>query len=192
MARKVAPDPPTPSPPSGFRVNRQTPVGRHPLLTAFPGLDRLETAVRHEPDPEARARLHTQTFVEVVTDDTWMYVAPWAKPKGIGGWRPVVAPQVDCIVVGEGHLRTSPELTLYLDIFHELCHIRQRHAGRDLFDPHYSYVRSPTEIEAYRFVVDEGRRLGVGEAVLRDYLLVEWIDRKEYLELLDTMGVARP
>jgi hypothetical protein len=182
---------PSPDPPKGFRVDRATPLGRHPILRAFPGLDRLPTAQRHEPDRPARRKLHSETFVEIVADDVWMYVAPRTSPRGVGRWKPVVSPQDDCIVIGEGHLRTSPELILFLDIFHELCHIRQRHAGRELFDRRYSYVRSPTEVEAYRFVVDEARLLEVPEPVLREYLLVEWIDKGEYHELLDTLGVSR-
>jgi hypothetical protein len=191
MAKKPAPPVVTESPPKGFRVNRAIPVGRHPILEAFPGLDQMKTAERHEPDPAARARLHHDTFVEIVAADMWMYIAPWAVPKGVGRWKPVVTPQVDCIVIGESHLRESPELILFMDIFHELCHIRQRHAGRELFDRRYTYVRSPTELEAYRFVIDEARRLKVREEVLRDYLQVEWIETSEFHELLDTMGVAR-
>ncbi|MCI4331355.1 MAG: hypothetical protein L3K19_05855 [Thermoplasmata archaeon] len=191
MARKPKETEALPSPPAGFRVNRELPLGRHPILTAFPGLERMDTAKRHEPNATARRKLHADTLVELVADDLWMYVAPWSTPKGVGRWKPVVTPQVDCIVIGESHLRTSDELILWLDIFHELCHIRQRHAGRRLFDRRYSYVRSPTEVEAYRFVIDEARRFQVKESILREYLLVEWIDESEYHELLDTMGVAR-
>lgn len=121
-----------------------------------------------------------------------MYVAPQAPLKGMRrGWRPVLTPDLDCIVVGESHLRESPELTLYLDIFHELCHIRQRHAGRDLWPEGLSYVERPTEVEAYRFVVEEAHRYGVPDAILRDYLRVEWIDDEEHRALLDAVGVSR-
>ncbi len=178
--------------PPGFRVERDLSVGRHPLLAAFPGLDRLDTARRHEPDEAARERLHHQTLVEVVSQDVWMYVAPRALPKGMRrAWRPVVSPDADCIVVGQEHLRESPELTLFLDIFHELCHIRQRAAGRELWPEDLSYVERPTEVEAYRFVVDEAHRYGVADAILRDYLRVEWIDDDEHRTLLDAVGVAR-
>lgn len=176
-------------PPKGFRIDRDLPVGRHPLLAAFPGLDRLPTAGRQEPDPAKRERLFDETCVEVVADDVWMYVAPSELPKGARReWKPVVSVS-DCIVIGESHLRESPELVLFMDIFHELCHIRQRHDGRELWDQNYSYVTRPTEVEAYQFVVEEARRLGASDAVLRDYLKVEWIDEKEFLQLLETMGV---
>jgi len=177
--------------PNGFRVRRDLPLGRHPVLEAFPGLDRLETAARHEPDATKRAELHRSTQLELVPDDIWMYVAPFEVPKGSRpGWKPVVSPETDCIVVGESHLRESPDLILFLDIFHELCHIRQRHAGAELWDRRFSYTERPTEVEAYRFVVDEARLLGVGDDVLRDYLHVEWIDDDEFHQLLQKMGVA--
>ncbi|MCI4360294.1 MAG: hypothetical protein L3J91_01180 [Thermoplasmata archaeon] len=177
--------------PAGFSVRRDLTLGRHPILEAFPGLDRLPTAERHEPDGTKREQLHHHTFVELVADDVWMYVAPHEVPPGARAqWRPVLAQGADCIVIGESHLRESPELILFLDIFHELCHIRQRHAGLELWDRRFSYVTRPTEVEAYQFVVDEARRFGVKDAVLRDYLRVEWIDEKEFLQLLATMGIS--
>lgn len=189
--KKATPSPKGEEPPKGFRVSRDIPVGRHPLLAVFPGLNKLETAARHEPDAAKRAKLHDETCIEVVDEDVWMYVAPYDVPKSFRRrWRPVVSPDSDCIVVGVEHLRESPALTLFLDIFHELCHIRQRHDGRELWPEKLSYVRRPTEIEAYQFVVDEARRFGVGDATLREYLRVEWVEDEELLELFATLGVA--
>ena len=179
-----------PQVPNGFKVQRDLPLGRHPLLAAFPGLDQLETATRHEPDAKKRAALHRETLVEIVPEDMWMYVAPETVPSDARGrWKPVLADGHDCIVIGESHLRESPELILFLDIFHELCHIRQRHDGRELWDRRYNYAQRPTEVEAYKFVVDEARRFGVGDPVLREYLKVEWIDKTEFRQLLDAVGV---
>ncbi|HEV2316852.1 MAG TPA: hypothetical protein VGV89_04675 [Thermoplasmata archaeon] len=179
--------------PPGFQLRRDAALGRHPLLEVFPGLDRLATARRQEPDAQARSKLFHETFVEIDPGDLWMYVAPWKKLRTIRRRRfePVIAPQVDCIVIGEGHLRESPELTLFLDIYHELCHIQQRHRGEELFDRPEAYVRRPTELQAYKFVIEEARRLRVADAVLREYLRVEWIDDSDFGELLDAMGVAR-
>jgi hypothetical protein len=183
-----------PAPPKAFQVRRDVPLGRHPLLQVFPGLDRLEAAARQEPDATGRDRLYGTTFVEIVDADLWMYVAPFTRPALArrGRWQPVVAPGVDCIVIGESHLRESPAITLFMDIFHELCHIQQRRGGEELFDRPENYVRRPTELAAYRFAVAEARRLGADDAFLRDYLEVEWVPEEEHLELLDSMGVARP
>ncbi len=179
-----------PDGPPGFEVNRSAGPGRHPILEVFPGMDRLETARRIEPEAGGRARLFASTRVEVVTSDVWMYVAPWEVPPGARReWRPVMAPGEDVIVVGRGHLADSPTFTLFLDIFHELRHVQQRHAGRQLFDRTVSYVQRPTEVEAYQFVVDEARRFGVTDGYLRDYLRVEWISDAEHRELLATLGV---
>ncbi len=170
---------------------RQTALGRHPLLEVFPGLDKLPTARRQEPSRAGREKLYGTTRIELVPQDLWMYVAPRAKLKGIrrGRFDPVVSPDEDCIVVGESHLRTSEPIVLFMDIFHELCHIQQRDRGEELFDRPESYVRRPTELEAYRFVVEEARRLKANDEFLRDYLRVEWISEEDHLELLRAMGV---
>ncbi|MHB8351728.1 MAG: hypothetical protein ACYDFT_03420, partial [Thermoplasmata archaeon] len=112
-------------PPTRFQVQRDLPAGRHPLLKAFPGLHRLATARRQEPETEARRRRYTGTLVELVPQDLWMYVAPRRRLTTLRRSRfdPVVSPDADVIVVGEKHFRQSPRLILFLDIFHELCHL---------------------------------------------------------------------
>ncbi len=183
--------PPPEAEPPGFRVARDLPVGRHPLLAAFPGLDRLPPASRLVREPGPRAKLFDETCVEIVDQDLWMYVAPWELPKiARREWSPVLSPGSDCIVIGASHLRESPALVLFLDIFHELCHVLQRHDGANLWEPGVSYVRRWTEVEAYRFVVTEAKSLGVDDAFLREYLKVEWISDDEHAELLHELGVG--
>jgi hypothetical protein len=172
---------------------RDIPLGRHPILDAFPGLDRLPPGRKIHADAKVRRRLFDKTFVELVDADMWMYVAPWEVPAiARGRWRPVVTTGQDCIVVGESHFRTSEPLIVYMDIYHELCHILQRQDGANLFEPGVSYVERPTEVEAYRFVVVEGRRLGVSDEFLREYLRVEWITAREHRQLLETLDVPLP
>lgn len=192
MSRPLPRSDSPPDPPAGFRIRRDLPLGRHPLLEAFPGLERLPTALRQVPGADARRRRYRGTFVEILPQDLWMYVAPRQRLTSLrrGRFDPLLAPEADVIVIGEGHFRESPALTVFLDIFHELCHLAQRDRGLELFDRAESYVRRPTELEAYRFVVDEARRLRVGDAYLRDYLRVEWISPEEFAELLDAMGVS--
>lgn len=178
--------------PDGFRAERRSSVGRHAILEVFPDLGSLETAGRLVREPQARERLFARTEIELVDEDLWMYVAPKEPPKVVRrrGWKPVISPDVDCIVVGAGHLRTSPLLTLFLDIYHELGHVLQRQGGADLWPPGVSYVERWTEVEAYRFVVDEARRMGVPDEYLRDYLRVEWITDDEHGQLLRSLGVT--
>ena len=177
-------------PPAAFRIARDLPLGRHPILTVFPGLDKLPPGRKIHADAKVRARLFHTTEIELVSADLWAYVAPRELPKfARRGWKPVVSPETNCIVLGAGHLRESPALTLYLDIYHELCHILQRDGGAELWEAGVSYVERWTEIEAYRFVIDEARRLKVSDAYLREYLEVEWISEKEHRALLQTLGV---
>ena len=78
---------------------------------------------------------------------------------------------------------------LFMDIYHELCHVVQRQGGANLWPPGVSYVKRWTEVEAYRFVVEEARTLGISDKFLRDYLKVEWISAGEHRELLAELHV---
>jgi hypothetical protein len=188
-AHKPAPSAP-PAKPVGFRVARGLPLGRHAILEVFPGLDRLPPGRKIHADPKVRRRLFSTTEVELVAADLWAYVAPREVPTFTRrGWEPVVSPDTNCIVLGEGHLRESEEMILYLDIYHELCHVLQRDGGAELWPPGVAYVDRWTEVEAYRFVVDEARRLGVPDAYLREYLKVEWISAAEHRKLLRALEV---
>jgi hypothetical protein len=72
---------------------------------------------------------------------------------------------------------------------HELCHVRQFRRKQPLFYPKLSYVDAPSEIEAYRITVREGRRIGMSDAELVDYLRIEWITPAELRRLVRRMGL---
>ncbi|MDE1728517.1 hypothetical protein [Candidatus Nitrosotalea okcheonensis] len=93
------------------------------------------------------------------------------------------------IVIGRNHLRNSEKKILYLDIIHELVHVKQQRQGFDLYDESYSYVDRPTEIEAYEIAVEEARRLGMNDSEIFDYLRVEWISDDEHKRLASRVGV---
>lgn len=182
---------PTVEPPPEFAFERNAPLGRHSLLKVFRGLDRVPAFVGYPASPSARRRVVRDASVEVVRGPVWMYVAPHEVPpfaKAVG-WKPVTS-QADCIVIGRRHLSRSPAITVYLDILHELYHVFQRRAGRDLWDLSKGYAGSPTELEAYGFALREARRLGTSERYLRTYLKVDWIDAKEHARLLRNLGVS--
>jgi hypothetical protein len=94
------------------------------------------------------------------------------------------------LVVGLQYLRDADEQYLYLDIIHELIHVKQYLDGRELFDDEYSYADRPTEIEAYQYTVEEGRKLGMTNEEIARYLYVEWITGKEFARMLETLGVT--
>ena len=93
------------------------------------------------------------------------------------------------IVIGKNHLKNSEKKILYLDIIHELVHVKQQRQGLDLYDKSYSYVDRPTEIEAYEIAVEEARKLGMNDSEIFDYLHVEWISHDEHKRLASRVGV---
>ncbi|MGP8078802.1 MAG: hypothetical protein ACLQD8_00505 [Thermoplasmata archaeon] len=96
------------------------------------------------------------------------------------------------LIVSSHHLKKSDLRTLYLDVVHELCHVKQFRAGRALFDRKRKYVDTPTEIEAYTFTVREGRRIGMTNAELLEYLEVEWVDESDHRRLAKRVGLEVP
>jgi hypothetical protein len=54
------------------------------------------------------------------------------------------------LVVNSRYLKNGDRIDIYLDLIHELAHIKQFMDGKELFDRNYKYVERPTEIEAYR------------------------------------------
>jgi hypothetical protein len=93
------------------------------------------------------------------------------------------------ILVSQPYLRNGDEVYLYLDVIHELVHVKQFLEGKELFDERYSYVDRPTEIEAYRVATNEARRIGLSDAKIREYLKVEWITNAEFARLLRSVGM---
>jgi len=93
------------------------------------------------------------------------------------------------IVIGFNHLKNSDPKILYLDIVHELVHVKQQRAGLDLYNKSYSYVDRPTEIEAYEVAVKEAKRLGMNDEEIIDYLFVEWITPQEHKRLASHVGL---
>jgi hypothetical protein len=96
------------------------------------------------------------------------------------------------VVAGLGYLKEGEETIVYLDVLHELTHIRQWHEGKALWDRRYNYVDRPTELEAYRVAVDEARRLDMTDREIAEYLRVEWTSREEHERLCKHLDVHSP
>jgi len=94
------------------------------------------------------------------------------------------------ITIGLGHLRRASDAILYLDIIHELCHVKQHLEGRNLYDRDKSYVDRETEIEAYLVTVREARRIGLSEEAITNYLRVSWITPEEHRRLAHRMDIT--
>lgn len=157
-----------------FRVNRDLPEGRYRLREVFSGLGEAESLTAYVGSSAQLRRILEETDVTLTQDTSYMYVN-----DGDGS-----------LVVGLGYLQTADAHYLYLDVIHELAHVKQHLDGRELFDENYSYVDRPTEIEAYQCTVKEARKIGMADDAIAEYLYVEWITRKEHARLLKTLGVV--
>ena len=93
------------------------------------------------------------------------------------------------LMVNKRYLSTGSKQDIYLDIIHELCHVKQHKEGRELFDPRYDYVDRPTEIEAYRYAVQEAKRMGLSSSEIRVYLKTEMMSNKALNRLIENMGI---
>jgi hypothetical protein len=86
-------------------------------------------------------------------------------------------------------LNEGDRTDIYLDLIHELVHIRQLMEGKKLFDVEYDYADRPTEIEAYQHAVDEARRLGLSDQRICDYLKTEWMSKEDLERLAKAVNV---
>ena len=92
-------------------------------------------------------------------------------------------------MVNKTYLKNGDKTDIYLDVVHELCHVKQHLDGRELFDPRYDYVDRPTEVEAYRYAVQEAKRLGLSDERILCYLQTEWISDEDLKRLVKNMGI---
>lgn len=157
-----------------FNINRDLPEGRYRLEEVFSGLESVEPLKNCIGSTGVLKRILEETQVTLTDEDGYMYVND----------------EDGSLVVGLDYLRTGDSKHLYLDVIHELVHVKQFLQGKNLFDDAYSYVDRPTEIEAYRCCVEEGRKIGMPEDEIAEYLYVEWITRKDHARLLKTLGIT--
>ena len=94
------------------------------------------------------------------------------------------------LLVSTHHLRNADEKVLYLDIVHELFHVKQFRDGKKLFLDEFEYVDSPIEIEAYKATVKEAKRIGMSTEEIIEYLKVEWVEEEAHKRLVEKLGLA--
>ena len=96
------------------------------------------------------------------------------------------------LLVSAHYLRDGNPVNKYLDVIHELVHVRQFRQGKELFDESYEYHERPTELEAYRHAVKEARNLGMPDSDIFEYLKVDWMSEDEVRKLARNVGVTPP
>lgn len=93
------------------------------------------------------------------------------------------------LMISSKYLNTGNKIDVYLDLIHELVHVKQYHEGMELFDINYAYTERPTEIDAYRAAVEEARRLGLSDRRICQYLKTEWMTKTDLRRLAKSLDV---
>jgi hypothetical protein len=93
------------------------------------------------------------------------------------------------LMINSRYLRSGDRIDVYLDIIHELVHVRQLMEGKELFDSRYGYTDRPTEVDAYRHAVREARNLGLSDERICQYLKTEWMSNEDLKRLAETLSV---
>jgi len=106
----------------------------------------------------------------------------------VGGYM-WIDPEDKSLVVSSRYLNDGDRIDIYLDLIHELVHVRQLMEGKKLFDVEYDYADRPTEIEAYQHAVDEARRLGLNDQQICEYLKTEWMSQEDLKRLAESVNV---
>jgi hypothetical protein len=153
--------------PEYAQVVRTLESGKHPYRGLLP---------RFEESPAAR-RIESAAFpIGALLDSARVLIKPH---KGYC----YVDVNIPAIVLSETYYAQANPLDLYLDLAHELTHLRQLAEGKNLWDHSLHYVDRPTEIEGYAVAVEEGLRLGMTEEQVVKHLSNPWLNNDEVARL---------
>jgi len=156
----------------GVEINRDVKITLHRFTDHFKGFEKIE-AVREIFGDETEKILNN------------LKVEFYSSRRGYMG----VSDQDGHILISAHYLRNGDERDLYLDIIHELVHVKQFLDGKELFENRWEYVDRPTEIEAYLQAVKEARRIGMTDKQIYRYLKTEWMSEEDLKRLADAVGV---
>jgi hypothetical protein len=157
--------------PEYAQVVRSLESGTHPYRSLLP---------RFEESPAAR-RIETADFpINALLDSARVRIKPH---KGYC----FVDVLIPAIVLSEYYYAHANPLDLYLDLAHELTHLRQHAEGRNIWDHSQHYVDRITEIEGYAVAIEEGRRLGMTEEDVIQHLSNPWMEDGEVARLLQNI-----
>jgi len=154
-----------------YQISRNLGLGRYKITEVVGGLEN-SVALNIIYGSNLKGILNT-TCVDVVS-----------KP-----WQIWIDRETNRITINKGYLSETERRTLYLDFVHEMVHIWQIAEGEDVFDRSVSYADSPTEIEAYRYTIEDAKRIGFSRIDIVDYLKVRWITDEEHNRLVKAVLV---
>lgn len=159
----------------GVSINRDVKITLHKFTDYFKGFENVE-AVRE---------LFGKETEEVLSK---LQVEFYSSRRGYMG----VNDQDGHLLVSAHYLKRGSERDIYLDIIHELVHVKQFMNGQELFEDRWEYVDRPTEIEAYAHAVKEARRIGMTEEEIYEYLQTDWMSVDDANRLARSVGVRVP
>jgi hypothetical protein len=93
------------------------------------------------------------------------------------------------LTVSSHYMNNGDRIEIYLDLIHELVHVKQFMEGKELFDNRYNYIDRPTEVEAYRHAVEEAKNLGLSNEKICKYLKTEWMSNEDLKRLAKTLNI---
>ncbi len=143
----------------------------HPFNEYFKGFDKIE-AVR-----KVFGEKTDEVLQNLKVEFTWIGGYMWV--NFVDGH----------LTVSSNYLNNGDRIDIYLDVIHELVHVRQFMEGKELFDSDYSYSERPTEIEAYRVAVEEARAMGLSDERICQYLKTEWMNDEDLARLCAAVSV---
>ncbi len=156
----------------GVTIRRDAPIMLHSFTDYFQGFEDVKAVRDHFGDDtedvlkELRVEFFTSRF-------------------GFMG----VSEEDGHLMVSTHYLKNGEEREIYLDIIHELVHVKQFREGEKFFPEGIEYPDLPTEIEAYKVAVAEAERIGMAEEEILEYLRVPWMDDEAYARLLTNIGL---
>jgi hypothetical protein len=155
------------------QIPREVPTSRHRFLDYFKGFEKAQ-AVR-------------ETFGDETDKALEELKVEFFDPKfGYMG----VSDEDGHLLASADYLKNGNWRDIYLDVVHELVHVKQFSEGKDLFDQNFEYVDRPTELEAYRHTVKEAKRIGMSDDEIFEYLKVTWLSEPEVKRLARNVGVT--
>lgn len=154
---------------SSYPIVRDLPPGHHPLLALLPNLATCPLLPRIV---GAHSNLLAQTMVRITPSPCICHVDT-TEP---------------CIVVDPSYYHAASPQDLYLDLLHELTHLRQHLDGQNIWDDRLPYEQRPTEIEAFAVAVLEAQRRGLSEATILAYLRQPWLTEAAVQQLWANIG----
>ena len=93
------------------------------------------------------------------------------------------------LTISTHYMNNGDKIDIYLDLIHELVHVKQFMEGKELFDSRYNYVDRTTEVEAYRQAVEEAKNLGLSDEEICRYLKTEWMSNGDLKRLAKALNI---